>query len=466
MQHPAPSTTTGESGDPAMTTLPEKSEMSEEDIVRALYRIFLGRAPDRIGLRDWVQTLRDGRGIGHVATSILSSEEFGARHKTFVRDFIRPEFLDSADRESAPEELPSATKFGAAGHVPVSKAAPRIADFTPEQARWLRSLAPRPTEVLLAQFRLEPGSRPTIYLQDHSRLPHRSPQSIAYIDGLISNYLLHPDYFDLHVDGFPPDCELFCLVQIDDRPPDIAGSVAYCSQSPQVTLIPDLHFWVHRGYFEQRQQFRKLSVPWQDRLPKVFWRGSSTGALMLTTDSFRALARFRLCSLAASSPGLRALVDAKLTDIVQARNDHEGDKIHSMAQSLGILATRVPQTEFLKYRYQIDIDGNSNAWGFLLKLLMGSCVLKVMSDWRQWYYDGLRPWEHYVPVKNDLSDLEERISWCIDNDDTARQIAAGGTKYASAIVFGTEMPRAAARVLETSRSVIDDFFKPQPVPRD
>jgi hypothetical protein len=115
----------------------------------------------------------------------------------------------------------------------------------------------------------------------------------------------------------------------------------------------------------------------------------------------------------------------------------------------------VPQADFLKYRFQVDIDGNSSSWGFLPKLKMGSCVLKVMSDWHQWYYHGLRPWEHYIPIKNDLSDLEERVAWCLDNDDGAREIAANGMKYANEIVFGTEMLRAAGLALRASRETLD-----------
>ena len=60
-------------------------------------------------------------------------------------------------------------------------------------------------------------------------------------------------------------------------------------------------------------------------------------------------------------------------------------------------------------------------------------------------------------MKSDLSDLEEKLRWCLDNDENAREIGTNGLRYAKGIVFGTEMPRAAARVLEASRGSIDDF---------
>ena len=439
---------------------PTKPVMSEEALVRALFRTFLGRDPDAIGLRDGMQMLQDGHGLEDVLAWVLGSREFAARHRDFIRTYIPLEFLDSAGRDDVSGHLAAPRPSGVAVRIAASATEPQIADFTSEQAQLLATLTPHLGQVLLVEYRPEPGSRPTIHVHERAHLPQpRGPQSVEYIDALISDYLLHPDYFHLHADRFPTDGRnLFCIVQIADCPDDIAAGVGFCARDPRITLIPDPHFWSQRGYFTEREQFRRMSVPWQDRLRQAFWRGSSTGTNAQTVEAFQALPRFRLCDLSAKIPGLRDLVDAKLTDIVQARNPEEGDKIHAMAESLGILTTRVPQSEFLKYRYQIDIDGNSNSWSFLLKLLMGSCVLKVSSDWRQWYYDALRPWEHYVPVQADLADLEERIRWCWDNDDAAREIGSNGLKFASGIVFGTEMPQAAARLLGASRTSLDAFF--------
>jgi Glycosyl transferase family 90 len=192
-----------------------------------------------------------------------------------------------------------------------------------------------------------------------------------------------------------------------------------------------------------------------DRVPRVFWRGSSTGADIITLDSLPNLPRFRLCAAGAGSKRLANVFDAKLTNIVQASDAEEARKIREYVDSRGLLSTHVPQIDFVKYRFQIDIDGNSNSWSFLPKLMMGACLLKVVSRWRQWYYDGLHPWEHYVPVKNDLSDLEEQVAWCLENGEQARQIATNGMKFAHGIVFGNEMLKAASSVFRSSRETQD-----------
>ena len=57
---------------------------------------------------------------------------------------------------------------------------------------------------------------------------------------------------------------------------------------------------------------------------------------------------------------------------------------------------------------------------------LGSVILKVeprqVAD-RMWYFPLLKPYHDHVPVKADLSDLEEQIRWCRANDDKCRQIA-------------------------------------------
>jgi hypothetical protein len=153
------------------------------------------------------------------------------------------------------------------------------------------------------------------------------------------------------------------------------------------------------------------------------------------------------------------VLDAKLTGVVQASSPDEAERIKLLLENQGLFSKPVTEVDFIKYRFQVDIDGNQNSWSLLAKLLMGSCILKVVSSWRQWYYGDLRPWEHYVPVRNDLSDLEEKVAWCMSNDGHAEEIAVNGRKYASGIVFADEMTRAAAAVLEASRDAADQGVK-------
>jgi len=71
----------------------------------------------------------------------------------------------------------------------------------------------------------------------------------------------------------------------------------------------------------------------------------------------------------------------------------------------------------LQYKYQLNIDGTVAAYRFPYLLGGDSLVLKQDSPYYEYFYNLLKPYEHYIPFKHDLSDLLEVIQWAKDNDD-------------------------------------------------
>jgi hypothetical protein len=63
---------------------------------------------------------------------------------------------------------------------------------------------------------------------------------------------------------------------------------------------------------------------------------------------------------------------------------------------------------------------------------LGSVILKVeprqVAD-RMWYFPLLVPYKDHIPVKADLSDLEEKIRWCREHDDECRQIGENAKQF-------------------------------------
>jgi hypothetical protein len=78
----------------------------------------------------------------------------------------------------------------------------------------------------------------------------------------------------------------------------------------------------------------------------------------------------------------------------------------------------------------LDIDGEVNAWsGLWWKLFSNSVVFKVDSHYEQWYYNELKEWVHYIPVKGDLSDLEEKYKWALEHEEECKQININSTNF-------------------------------------
>lgn len=61
----------------------------------------------------------------------------------------------------------------------------------------------------------------------------------------------------------------------------------------------------------------------------------------------------------------------------------------------------------------------------------GGLVLKQDSPYYEHFYGKLAAWEHFVPVRRDLSDLVDRIKWARENDEKAQQIAINAKNFAN-----------------------------------
>lgn len=221
-------------------------------------------------------------------------------------------------------------------------------------------------------------------------------------------------------------------------------SVATFSPSalrPDITLLPDPIFFEHRGYALERKYGLEQAVPWHERSAALVWRGAMNSQLSFDPD------------LAPSHPELCAqrLLACLLLRQVPDTDVKFSPAIHREAgpllyQQLGLAGAPLPPESWLERKYALDIDGFSNAWSNLFtRLLFGCCVLKIESrhGYRQWYYDRLRPWEHYVPVAADLSDLRERFDWVRSHDTESRAIAERGRQLALQLTLSAATAEAA-----------------------
>ena len=86
----------------------------------------------------------------------------------------------------------------------------------------------------------------------------------------------------------------------------------------------------------------------------------------------------------------------------------------------------------LKYKYLICLEGNDVATSLKWALFSNSVVLMAKPVIEGWLMEGLlEPYFHYVPLKDDFSDLDKIIEWCKNNDDKCQEISINSTKYMS-----------------------------------
>ena len=84
-----------------------------------------------------------------------------------------------------------------------------------------------------------------------------------------------------------------------------------------------------------------------------------------------------------------------------------------------------------KYAILIDIEGGG--YSGRLKYLMhtGRPVIVVDRVPKEFFYPFMKPWEHYIPVENNLSDLVEKTQWILDNYEEASHIGENAKEFAN-----------------------------------
>lgn len=194
--------------------------------------------------------------------------------------------------------------------------------------------------------------------------------------------------------------------------------------------IPTADDWarcnIDRGYFIGCRGVEVTSVKsWNDKIDRAVFRGSSTGAGCDINTNMR----LKLADMTMDYP---QILDAGITKW-NTRPRKLKDSSRLQVQNIhkfrfGLVSPLTPEQQS-SYKYVINVDGHVSAYRLSSELSYGSVILKVDSEWELWFFKHLQPWVHYIPIESDLSDLVEKIQWCIENDSVCCKIAQNAVEF-------------------------------------
>jgi hypothetical protein len=194
-------------------------------------------------------------------------------------------------------------------------------------------------------------------------------------------------------------------------------------KKPQkAVLFPD--YEALNGHFGALKQIEegKKKYPWEKKENTAFWRGATSGRMFSSKD-FLEMPRTKIVQFSLNKPHL---VDARFTFFAQCTDP---EVVQSMYAAYFDKMSSIKK--HLKSKYQLLIDGNSCAYGRAYWQLFSECpIFKQKSPHIQWYYRNLIPYQHYIPLKEDCSDLIEKIQWAQAHDKEVKQIAENAYKFA------------------------------------
>jgi len=184
---------------------------------------------------------------------------------------------------------------------------------------------------------------------------------------------------------------------------EVPDAYQYCSMGPLDNLIPDYTFydWGNVGDFDIITKSISENGRAKAEINKAGWIGNLH-----------------------AHPNRKVLYDigkssTKLCDIMASHDFRNIEK--SPFISMPDLVK--------KYAVLIDIEGFG--YSGRVKHLLHSHRPLILIDrpFKEYYYEYLKPWIHYIPVLNDCSDLIDKIRWALNNTEAATKIAENAYEF-------------------------------------
>jgi hypothetical protein len=147
----------------------------------------------------------------------------------------------------------------------------------------------------------------------------------------------------------------------------------------------------------------KDNVNWENKKSEIIWRGAPTG----NGD------RIKFCDKNYNkyNIGLSCIFD-------------------NINQYSYLIKPEIIINEFYNYKYIISIEGNEKDSGINWKLDSNSVVIMKKPVFESWLMESkLIPWVHYVPLNDEMDNLDEVYQWCLNNDEKCRQIVKNANHF-------------------------------------
>lgn len=236
------------------------------------------------------------------------------------------------------------------------------------------------------------------------------------------------EHFILEIIGHLPDIEL--VINVRDYPqvprwmkPAIPVFSFSKTADYQDIMYPAWTFWeggpavwpiypTGLGRWDlMREELRKSADqwPWEKKVPKGYFRGSRTSP---ERDPLILLSR----------------VNPDLADAEYTKNQAWKSEKDTLGKPP---AKEVPLADHCKYKYLFNFRGVAASFRLKHLFLCGSLVFHVGDEWLEFFYPQLKPWVHYIPVRQDLSNLRELLQFVKENDEVARQVSERGQQFIS-----------------------------------
>jgi len=188
-------------------------------------------------------------------------------------------------------------------------------------------------------------------------------------------------------------------------------------------------------------------IKWSEKRNQVVWRGKLTGTGGTGEKNCNDIPRCRLVKKYEES----FLVDAALSNPYGMENI-VGDKPK--------MGGRMSISQLLKYKAIIMVEGNDVSSGLKWALWCRSVVFMQEPTKTSWAMEELlEPWVHYIPLDENLGNVETQMAWVIENDEMAQRVAERATLFIYDMLYHPDAARDDAAIKKEMMERYRMFFK-------
>lgn len=94
--------------------------------------------------------------------------------------------------------------------------------------------------------------------------------------------------------------------------------------------------------------------------------------------------------------------------------------------------------EICSYKYILNLEGYDWPSSLCKSLQSNSVTIATTPKWHNILHFKLQPWEHYIPIKDDGSDLGDKLAWCKSNDKECKKVSDRASEYMSQFTADSE----------------------------
>ena len=161
-----------------------------------------------------------------------------------------------------------------------------------------------------------------------------------------------------------------------------------------------------RRHYGPMHEISSNDIHWRWKRKRLVWRGTDTGW------------------------GKRARVVEPLFD---AQDDTIDIAFHDRLGKQELIRDKLSFRQLLQNKYLLSLEGNDVSSGLKWMLYSNSVVFMPTPRYESWAMESLlRPYVHYIPVAEDLSDIVEKVNWAKSNDAQCYHISMRASRFMEA----------------------------------